>query len=340
MLGKTTQLLRRHFGDPGPAGSPWRQDPKWTERFLALAARIASWSKDPELRSGAVVIGSRREILSAGYNGFPRGIADAPQRLADPDYRRRVSVGAEENTVGHAARIGAGLDGGVVFATHPPTARAARTLIQAGLSAVVHAEGIEGEKSPDEDLLRDRDAAHAMLHEAGLRVLSIPMKLRLPRAAQGWEARFFGLAREIASWSKDPSTKVGAVAVGPDREILSAGYNGPPRRVADLPSRLHERETKYLFTVHAEENAVASAAMRGVSLKGARLFLTWPPCASCARTLVQAGIAEIVYPAEVEIPERWVKDMSLAFDMLREAGVGVRSAPENASAAAAETEAA
>lgn len=142
-----------------------------------------------------------------------------------------------------------------------------------------------------------------------------------------WDARFLELAQHIAQWSKDPSTKVGCVVVGPDREIRSTGFNGFPRGIEDRRERLHDREQKYPLVCHAEENAIMHAARIGVALKGCTAFVTWPPCTRCARSLIQAGIREIAYPANLEIPERWREDFNISTEMLDEADVLVRTVP-------------
>jgi dCMP deaminase len=140
-----------------------------------------------------------------------------------------------------------------------------------------------------------------------------------------WDARFLLLARHIAQWSKDPSTKVGCVVVGPDREIRSTGFNGFPRGIKDSAERLQDREQKYPLACHAEENAIMHAARIGVSLKGCVAYVTWPPCTRCARSFVQAGIAEVVYPGGLEIPDRWQEDFGISNRMLGEAGLRVRT---------------
>jgi dCMP deaminase len=141
-----------------------------------------------------------------------------------------------------------------------------------------------------------------------------------------WDARFLRLALHIAGWSKDPSTQVGCVVVGPDREIRSTGFNGFPRGIADTPARLGDRQKKYPLVCHAEENAIMHAARIGVSLKSCSAFVTWPPCTRCARSLIQAGIREIVYPDGLEIPERWREDFAISSEMLQEAAIAVRTA--------------
>ncbi len=143
--------------------------------------------------------------------------------------------------------------------------------------------------------------------------------------SEKWDYRFIELARHISFWSKDPSTKVGCVVVGEDREIRSTGFNGFPRGINDDDERLLDREKKYPLICHAEENAIMHAARIGVSLKNSTAYVTWPPCSRCARSLIQAGIREIVYPETGEIPERWIDDFTISDNMLREAGVAVRS---------------
>ncbi len=144
--------------------------------------------------------------------------------------------------------------------------------------------------------------------------------------SEKWDKRFLALASHIAGWSKDPSTQVRCVVVGPDREIRSTGFNGFPRGIEDSIARLENRELKYPLICHAEENAIMHAARIGISLKGCTAYVTWPPCSRCARSLIQAGVDEVVYPAESEIPERWGDDFEIATSMMNEAGLAVRSA--------------
>ena len=145
------------------------------------------------------------------------------------------------------------------------------------------------------------------------------------RMSDKWAQRFIDLAFHLSGWSKDPSTKVGCVVVGEDREIRSTGFNGFPRGISDDNERLTDRAKKYPLICHAEENAIMHAARIGVSLKGNTAFVTWPPCSRCARSLIQAGIREVVYPTPQEIPERWLEDFETSNGMLKEAGVLVRT---------------
>ena len=143
--------------------------------------------------------------------------------------------------------------------------------------------------------------------------------------SEKWDRRFIDLALHISGWSKDPSTKVGCVVVGEDREIRSTGFNGFPRGIEDSMERLEDRELKYPLICHAEENAIMHAARIGISLKDCTAYVTWPPCTRCARSLIQAGVTEVVYPDNIEIPDRWVEDFERSSSMMEEAGVISRS---------------
>ena len=98
--------------------------------------------------------------------------------------------------------------------------------------------------------------------------------------------------------------------VGADREIRSTGFNGFPRGIADDNERLTNREMKYPLICHAEENAIMHAARIGMPLKECTAYVTWPPCTRCARSLIQAGVSEVVVPEGCEIPERWEQDFN------------------------------
>ena len=140
-----------------------------------------------------------------------------------------------------------------------------------------------------------------------------------------WDKRFLKLAKHISKWSKDPSTQVGCVVVGPDKELRSTGFNGLPRAIEDNEQRLNNRETKDPLICHAEENAIMHAARIGMSLKNCTAYVTWPPCTRCARSLIQAGISSIVYPKDIEIPDRWMEDFTLSLNMLKEANISLKT---------------
>lgn len=133
-----------------------------------------------------------------------------------------------------------------------------------------------------------------------------------------WDERFMELARMVATWSKDPSTKVGAV-ITEGKLVVGLGYNGFPADVDDDPELLNDREQRLLRTIHAEDNALAMANGRGGSI-----YVTMHPCAACAARIVRhGGIGSVFCPAPGEELARWSKDFDAAMDMFRQAGLEV-----------------
>jgi len=132
-----------------------------------------------------------------------------------------------------------------------------------------------------------------------------------------WHLRFLDLSNTIAEWSRDPSTKVGAVIVRPDKTIASVGYNGLARGVEDTDERLNNRELKYPLTMHAELNAILSARE---PLAGYTMYTSMHPCTSCASAMIQAGVGRVVTRAG-KYPDRWAESFSMARTIFREAGI-------------------
>lgn len=129
------------------------------------------------------------------------------------------------------------------------------------------------------------------------------------------------LAALTATWSKDPSTKVGAVITDGANRVVSQGYNGLPRGVSDDPAILADRDEKLRRTIHAEMNAVLFA---GRPLTGCTIYVTHPPCARCAAVLIQSGIARVVH-ADRALGPHWAADLASARSMFAEAGITVIS---------------
>lgn len=143
-----------------------------------------------------------------------------------------------------------------------------------------------------------------------------------------WDDYFLRLARAVAAKSKDASTQVGCVIVGPDREVRSTGYNGFPRGADDDRADWHVRPLKYKVTEHAERNAIYNAARHGAGLKGCTIYVPWHPCSDCARGVIQSGIAAVVldpgYDMDPALRERWADDLAVAADLFETCGVAVR----------------
>jgi dCMP deaminase len=150
-----------------------------------------------------------------------------------------------------------------------------------------------------------------------------------------WDRRFLELAKHIASWSKDPSTQVGAVLVQEGNRVVGLGYNGFARGVNDSVERYNHRETKYQFVVHAEVNAILMAGekARDSVLYVYPSFMLPPICHECCKCAIQAGVVQIVgYDPDIndERVKRWANSISVAKTMCDEAGIKYYSLPENA----------
>lgn len=118
-----------------------------------------------------------------------------------------------------------------------------------------------------------------------------------------WDLRFLNLAKEVATWSKDPSTKVGCVVVEPDtNRIMGVGFNGFPRGMCDHQELLDDREVRQSRTVHAETNAVLNSQ----KTEGCTAYVSTAPCASCALVLIQSGINRVCVVAPTpDFMDRW-----------------------------------
>ena len=133
-----------------------------------------------------------------------------------------------------------------------------------------------------------------------------------------WDTRFLNLADFVSTWSKDPSTKVGSVITDEYNRIVSVGYNGFPRGIDD-DARLKNREEKYKMIVHAEMNAILTAAR---DLSGCTIYTTpFLPCSNCATHIIQAGIKRVVAPINKE--PRWEENLKLSESILKEAELSV-----------------
>ena len=136
-----------------------------------------------------------------------------------------------------------------------------------------------------------------------------------------WDERYLDLAESISSWSKDPSRKIGAVAVGPKGNVLAQGFNGFPRGISDSSDRYDDRTRKYELVVHAEMNVIYNASYNGVSLDGSTLYVHGlPACSECAKGIIQVGIKRVVM-RDQEIPVLWQQSWTKTEEMFNEAGV-------------------
>lgn len=143
----------------------------------------------------------------------------------------------------------------------------------------------------------------------------------MTRGKEWWDKWYVGLAQYVATASKDPSTKVGAVVVNPNtKRVISLGYNGFPAGCDDSEHLYLDRDKKYARIIHAEQNALLWPEE---SVRGHTLYL-WPlpPCNRCALEIIQKGIKRVVCPLlKGEQHARWGGSFELSKELFEEAGV-------------------
>jgi len=152
----------------------------------------------------------------------------------------------------------------------------------------------------------------------------LPAKPARPRRLS-WDEYFMKMAHLVAKRSTCLRRQVGAVLVK-DKRIIATGYNGAPKGLphcTDIGRCLREelgvpsgQRHELCRGLHAEQNCLLQAAVFGVSTRGATLYTTTYPCVICAKMLINAEVAEVVYDADYEDP--------LAKELLAQAGVKVR----------------
>lgn len=137
-----------------------------------------------------------------------------------------------------------------------------------------------------------------------------------------WDNRHMDHAFTVASYSKDPSTKVGCVAVDDYNSPVCMGFNGIPRKVGDRHERLI-RPLKLKYCLHAEQNMIANSARKGTSLLNTVVYVTHIPCSICAGLLISAGVKEVKIPdiMDESFKERWKDDIEISTIMFIESGV-------------------
>ena len=107
---------------------------KWDLRFLELADHIAQWSKDPRTKVGAVIVDEKKRVVSVGYNGFPRGVVDTPDRYEDRPTKHLLVAHAERNALDNAPLM---VDGCTLYVPLLPCNQCAISIIQKGITRVV-----------------------------------------------------------------------------------------------------------------------------------------------------------------------------------------------------------
>lgn len=154
--------------------------------------------------------------------------------------------------------------------------------------------------------------------------LPLELPVSVPSDRQKWDSRFLGVAHLISTWSKDPSTKVGAVAVNLRRRILAQGYNGFPSGAKDLDVVYERRESKYKMIVHAESNIIYNACRFRVGLESSIVYVYGQyPCPECVKALAQVGVGRIVFQlGHSDNSEFWEQAFIDSRDIMHQLGIG------------------
>ena len=148
----------------------------------------------------------------------------------------------------------------------------------------------------------------------------------LKSCEMNWDQYFLNIAEQVKEKSKDRRTKIGAVIVGKDHEIVTTGYNSFPRGINDDVEERQIRPEKYYWFEHAERNAIYNAARIGVSLRDTTMYLTCGiPCSDCARGIISSGIRTIYCKQEdtTKNREHWDEHAKRSLQMFEESGVQV-----------------
>ena len=173
------------------------RDHKWDRHFLSQAYGMAKMSKDPRTKVGAILVRDERYPVMQGYNGFPEGFDDTPERLNDRDFKLDHVVHAEQNVISLCARHGIRTQGTTLFiaATDdsgalwggPPCIRCAVSCVQAGLQEIV---SYPTKPSLLTNWAESLDKAKLLLKETGVRYRTVPFVSSwcTPEAELGCEA--------------------------------------------------------------------------------------------------------------------------------------------------------
>ena len=135
-----------------------------------------------------------------------------------------------------------------------------------------------------------------------------------------WTIRGLKLAREVSSWSKDPSTKVGSAVFDQNHRVISVGFNGYPQGCND--NGMENREEKYKKVLHSEINSILFAKR---DLANCTIYVyPMPPCCRCASAIIQSGISTVItLEPTKDVYELWGKEFELSYSMYQERGINL-----------------
>lgn len=266
----------------------------WNHRYLRAAQIVASWSKDPSTKCGAIIVRDDKTIASVGFNGFPRGTHDHDHLYADRAYKYPNIIHSEWNAL--MSSQDDSLKGYSVYAwPMPPCHECTTYLAQKKIDHVVC-------QKPTVDKLErwqtSFDFARTSLSERNISYTEVVLDdvFVVDGSKLSWDGRFLDLAKEVCSWSKDPISPRGAVIVRDNKTICSLGFNGFPQGVDDTPLMEGNQQAIDYLLVKAEINAMLFS--RDPDFKG-HVVYCWPnrPSLRTVMHLIQEGLIHIVCPA-------------------------------------------
>ncbi len=281
---------------------------KWDTRFIKVAKHVASWSKDPSTKCGAVLVRDNNTIASLGYNGLPKGAEDKPEYYLDRSEKYPRIIHSEWNAMQHCRD--ADIEGYRVYAWPlPPCGQCTSSLLQKKIGDVVC------QKSPEEQMKRWGDSfslASDMLHQRKTKVRHVEENLnssllRIPNfyfnleddtiPYEKWDIRFLILASEIQTWSKYKENQRAVVIVRSDRTFCSSGFNGLPFKVEDGPLQTEPEGVLEKMVLSAERNAILFS--RDHAMDGYKAYC-WPtpPGLNEISHLIHSGIKKVCVPRD------------------------------------------
>lgn len=140
--------------------------------------------------------------------------------------------------------------------------------------------------------------------------------------SDSWNLKYIELAKKFASWSKDPSVKVGTVAIGSKGQVLSQGYNGFPKQFDDSLDIYKTSKLKKKYIIHAEMNCIYHATLNGISLEGSTLFVYGlEVCHECAKGIIQVGIKEVVTYSPNPPKNKWLESFKTSEELLAKSNI-------------------
>lgn len=140
----------------------------WDDYFIRMCYVIDDKSKDPSTQVGCVIVYPDNAICATGFNGFPRGVQDLPERYADREFKYPAICHGEENAILTAAKHGHKTDGCCLYVPWTPCSRCARMIIQSGVREIITDKNYE----PSEELAmrwkKEHELAIMLFQEAGV----------------------------------------------------------------------------------------------------------------------------------------------------------------------------